>query len=176
MWLDAFRRRVDTDPQRIAAVSRGESISYRELLDRRLEHYAAGERAAWNRMTEGARNGWWLATQIETSENLLRESLKANHAATARAHLQKDAEDADAGHLARWVEDQVERLVRGTFLQRSTSLFARARGEAEHEVVDRAHAIGLFDPRGLSQPGCFTVRLDDCFRSGEEWRKSRRFH
>ena len=109
--------------------------TYRELLDRRLEHYAAGEKAAWSRMTEGARNGWWLATQIETSENLLRESLKANHAATARAHLQKDAEDADAGHLARWVEDQVERLVRGTFLQRSTSLFARARGEAEHEVV-----------------------------------------
>ena len=109
--------------------------TYRAELQRRLEGYAAAETSAWSRLTEGAAKNWWLAPVLESAENLLRQSLKAHHASIARAQMQKDAADPDTGHLARWVEDQTDRLLRGTFLQRSTSLFARARGEAEHEVV-----------------------------------------
>jgi hypothetical protein len=37
--------------------------------------------------------------------------------------------------LQRWADNETDRLVCGTYLQRSTSLFARAKGEYEHEAA-----------------------------------------
>ena len=103
-------------------------ITTRGLLERRLNEMVGAEQAAWARMAYAAKHGFNFAREVESAETHVRASIGAHHAKVALAHLER-------GSLPTRIADQTDRLIRGTFFQRSTSLLARAKGEAEHEVV-----------------------------------------
>jgi len=110
-------------------------ITYAEELRHRLAQFVAGEEEAWAQVEKARAAHGHLARELENSEHLMRASLVAHHAAIALRGLDLDEKEPEGQRLAAWAEGAEDRLVRGTYLQRSTSLFARARGEIEHEAV-----------------------------------------
>jgi hypothetical protein len=110
-------------------------ITYAEELRHRLARLVAGEEDAWAQIEKARAAHGHLARELENSEHLMRASLVAHHAAIALRALDADEKEPEGQRLAAWVEGATDRLVRGSYLQRSTSLFARARGEIEHEAV-----------------------------------------
>jgi hypothetical protein len=119
--------------------------TYATELRHRLARLVAGEEAAWAQMEKARAAGSHLARELENSEHLMRASLVAHHAAVALRGLDLDEKEPEGERLVAGAEGAEDRLVRGTYLQRSTSLFARARGELEHEAV--AEVLG--EVRGL---------------------------
>jgi hypothetical protein len=100
-------------------------------LGRRLDRHAAGEEEAWADIERARAAHAHLAGVLDGGEQYLRRSLLAHHAMVAKRTLTERGTEG----LRAWADDQTDRLLRGTFLCRSTSLMARARGELEHEVV-----------------------------------------
>jgi hypothetical protein len=100
-------------------------------IRRRLGTFVQGEEMAWAKMNESREKGWSLADRIEGSETLIRDSIRATHAARLLTALTTGGIDALAG----LVEEMANRVFRGGYVNRSTCLLHRAKGEIETDVV-----------------------------------------
>jgi hypothetical protein len=107
------------------------SIDTTTEIRHRLGALVRGEAGAWAKMNESREKGWTLADRIEGSEALIRDSLRATHASRLLAVLEKDGIDALAG----LVEEMANRVFRGGYVNKSTCLLHRAKGEIETDLV-----------------------------------------